>query len=306
MTGYLARRLLQLIPILLGVSLLVFMLLHFIPGDPARLFAGLEASEEDIAQIRARFGLDRPLHIQYLMFVGGILRADFGNSIRSGRPVLEELVVRYPTTLKLAVVGGVIMVILGLPAGIISALKPNSFFDNVVMVGALFGISTPVFWLGLMLILLFSVILGWFPSGGASSWQHFVLPGFTLGFASTAILARLTRSAMLEVILQDYIRTARSKGLHERVVVFKHALRNALIPIITVVGLQVGYLLGGAVLTETVFTINGMGRFIIQSIQFRDYPIVQNGVLIFALNFVLVNLLVDLTYAVTDPRIRYS
>jgi peptide/nickel transport system permease protein len=305
MAQYAARRLLLVIPILIGVSLIVFLLIHLIPGDPARMLAGEDATLEDIQAVRHRLGLDAPLHLQYFRFVGGLLRGDLGESLRSGRPVAQELRVRWPVTIRLTVLALVVMILLGVPAGIVSATRPNSLFDNVSMMTALVGVSMPVFWLGLMLMLVFAYYLRLFPTAGNETWRHFVLPALTLGLSSSAIVARLTRSSMLEVMGQDFVRTARAKGLAERVVVYKHALRNALIPVVTVLGLEFGSLLGGAVLTETVFTINGMGRYMVLSIGFRDYPVVQGAVLIFALGFVLVNLLVDLTYAVVDPRIRY-
>ncbi|MEW5934476.1 MAG: nickel ABC transporter permease [Bacillota bacterium] len=305
MTQYAARRLLLLIPILIGVSVVVFLLVHLIPGDPARVLAGQEATREDIEAIRHRLGLDAPLHLQYFRFAAGLAGGDLGESIRTGRPVVEELRVRWPVTIRLTVCALVVMILLGVPAGIISATRPNSVFDNTSMMAALVGVSMPVFWLGLMLMLLFAYYLRLLPTAGSTTWKHFVLPALTLGLSSSAILARLTRSSMLEVMGQDFVRTARAKGLAERVVIYKHALRNALIPVVTVVGLEFGSLLGGAVLTETVFTINGMGRYMVLSIGFRDYPVVQGAVLIFALGFVLVNLVVDLTYAVVDPRIRY-
>lgn len=305
MTQYAARRLLLLIPILIGVSVVVFLLVHLIPGDPARVLAGQEATREDIEAIRHRLGLDAPLHLQYFRFAAGLAGGDLGESIRTGRPVVEELRVRWPVTIRLTVCALVAMILLGVPAGIISATRPNSVFDNTSMMAALVGVSMPVFWLGLMLMLLFAYYLRLLPTAGSTTWKHFVLPALTLGLSSSAILARLTRSSMLEVMGQDFVRTARAKGLAERVVIYKHALRNALIPVVTVVGLEFGSLLGGAVLTETVFTINGMGRYMVLSIGFRDYPVVQGVVLIFALGFVLVNLVVDLTYAVVDPRIRY-
>ncbi|MDI6824334.1 MAG: ABC transporter permease [Bacillota bacterium] len=305
MTQYAARRLLLLIPILIGVSVVVFLLVHLIPGDPARVLAGQEATREDIEAIRHRLGLDAPLHLQYFRFAAGLAGGDLGESIRTGRPVVEELRVRWPVTIRLTVCALVVMILLGVPAGIISATRPNSVFDNTSMMAALVGVSMPVFWLGLMLMLLFAYYLRLLPTAGSTTWKHFVLPALTLGLSSSAILARLTRSSMLEVMGQDFVRTAHAKGLAERVVIYKHALRNALIPVVTVVGLEFGSLLGGAVLTETVFTINGMGRYMVLSIGFRDYPVVQGAVLIFALGFVLVNLVVDLTYAVVDPRIRY-
>ncbi len=306
MQQYVIRRLVQLVPVLLGVSIVVFGLLNLIPGDPARLFLGPGATPEDIAAMRSRLGLDQPLPKQYLTFVGGLLRGDLGTSIRTNRPVALELATRVPNTLKLAAAALIVQCVLGIPAGIISAARPNSWADHGFMLLALIGVSMPVFWLGLMLMLLFSLRLNLLPTGGNETWQHFILPGLTLGVTSAAVLARMTRSTMLEVLREDYIRTGRAKGLRERLVVYRHALRNAAIPIITLVGLETGALLGGAVLTETVFSINGLGRYVVQSIGFRDYPVVQGTVLILALAFMLVNLLVDLAYAVANPRIRYD
>lgn len=306
MSSYLSRRLLQLVPVLIGVSIVVFGLLHLIPGDPARLFLGPEATPADVAVIRSKLGLDQPLPKQYWTFVSHLSKGDLGRSIRSDRPVAQELMARYPNTIKLTCFALLATIIIGLPAGIVAAVKPNSWADNLLMLVALVGVSMPVFWLGLMLILLFSLSLNLFPTGGNDSWLHFVLPALALGLGSAAIVARLTRSSMLEVIRSDYIRTARAKGLAERIVIFRHALRNAMIPIVTILGLETGALLGGAVLTETVFAINGVGRFVVQSIGFRDYPVVQGTVLILAASFVLVNLVVDLSYVWTDPRIRYD
>lgn len=295
-----------MIPTLIGVSIIVFILIHSVPGDPARMVAGPEANEEDVERVRDRLGLNDPLHIQYGNYVIGLLKGDLGTSMRSDRPVLEELMTRFPTTILLTTMAIVIMVIIGLLAGIFSATKPNSVLDNTTMMFSLFGISMPVFWLGLMLILAFSYYFPILPSGGNSEFKHFILPAFAVGLSSSAILARLTRSSILEVIHQDYVRTARAKGIKERSVIFIHALKNALIPIITIIGLEFGSLLGGAVLTETVFSMNGIGRFIIQSIQFRDYPAIQGSILFIATLFVVVNLMVDLCYSLVDPRVKFD
>lgn len=306
MQKYVFRRLAQLVPVLLGVTLVVFGLLNLIPGDPARLFLGPGATSEDIAAMRTRLGLDEPLPKQYTTFIGGLLKGDLGTSIRTGRPVVQELATRFPNTIKLTIAALIVQCIVGIPAGIVAAVRPNSVADHFLMTLALVGVSMPVFWLGLMLMLLFSLRLDLLPTGGNDSWQHFVLPALALGATSAAILARMTRSAMLEVLQEDYIRTGRSKGLRERTVIYRHALRNASIPVITLIGLQTGTLLGGAVLTETVFSINGLGRYVVQSIDFRDYPVVQGAVLVLALAFMFVNLAVDLTYALADPRITYD
>ncbi|MGG3884593.1 nickel ABC transporter permease [Brevibacillus panacihumi] len=306
MFAYIVKRLLQVIPTLIGVSILTFFLIHAVPGDPARMIAGPEASAEEVAEVREHLGLDQPLYVQYGKYVSNLLKGDLGVSLRSERPVLDEIMLRFPSTITLTVMAIAVMVVIGLFAGIFSATRPNSLIDNVTMMVSLFGISLPVFWLGLMLILLFSYYLNLLPSGGNDGFSHFILPALALGLSSSAILARLTRSSMLEVINQDFVRTARAKGVKEKLVVYKHTLKNALIPIVTIIGLEFGTLLGGAVLTETVFSINGLGRFIIQSIQFRDYPSIQGSILFVAAIFVIVNLLVDLCYGLVDPRVKYE
>jgi len=300
------RRLLGLIPVLLGVSLLVFAILKFIPGDPARVVAGLDATTDDVENIRRQLGLDQPLYIQYALFLGNSLTGDFGRSIRSRRPVGEEVANTLPATIQLALVSMAIATIVGLVLGVVAATRQHTIWDGLTMVGALLGISVPIFWLGLMLILVFAVQLGWLPAQGRGGPEHLVLPSLTLGAASAGIIARMMRSSMLEVLRQDYVRTARAKGLGERLVVLRHALKNAAIPAVTVIGLQFGYLLGGAVITETVFAWPGMGRLVVEAIKFRDYPVVQACILLLALIFSLVNIVVDLTYASLDPRIRYS
>ncbi len=306
MYGYVIRRLLLAVPVLIGVSILVFAIIRFIPGDPARAIAGVHASPEYIEQVRRDLLLDEGLHVQYYVYLTNLLQGDMGRSTFTGRPVTTELMERFPNTLLLASTAMVIAIIIGMSAGIVSATKRYSLFDNASMLAALFGVAAPVFWLGIMFQLLFSVNLGWFPSGGIGTWKHLVLPALTLGLATTALIARITRSSMLDVLGQDYITTARSKGLVERVVVYKHALKNALIPVVTVMGLQFGTLLGGAVLTETVFSWPGVGRLMVDSILARDYPVVQGAVLVLAVFFVMINLVVDIIYAFLDPRITYG
>jgi ABC-type dipeptide/oligopeptide/nickel transport system permease component len=306
MFQYVVKRLLSAVPVLIGISLIVFLLLRALPGDPAQVIAGEMATQEAVESIRSQLGLDRPLHIQYGIFISNLVRLELGKSARTGEPVISEIWSRLPNTILLAVVSTVIACLLGIPAGIISAVKRYTLSDYVVMVLALFGISMPVFWLGLMLIIIFSVALRLLPAGGIGTVYHLILPSFTLASFSTAFIARMTRSSMMEVMGQEYITTARSKGLLERVVVIKHALRNAFIPIITVIGLQFGSLLGGAVLTETVFAWPGIGRLIVDSILARDYPVVQGVVLVFSLLYILVNLIVDVLYAYIDPRIHYD
>ncbi|MED4584018.1 ABC transporter permease [Brevibacillus choshinensis] len=306
MLGYITKRLLQMIPTLIGVSILCFIIIHSVPGDPANLIAGVDATAEEIQIVKERLGLDRPLYEQYGSYVMGMLQGDLGKSLRSDRPVAEEILSRFPSTIMLTMLSVVVMVLVGLFAGIMSAIRPNSLRDNATMMVSLFGISMPVFWSGIMLILVFSYYLQWLPSGGSTQLKHYILPALALGLSSSAVLARLTRSSILEVIHQDFIRTARAKGVREKLVIYKHTLKNALIPIITIVGLEFGHLLGGAVLTETVFSMNGIGRYIIQSIQFRDYPAIQGSILFVAAIFVIVNLVVDLCYGAVDPRIRYD
>lgn len=306
MYQYIARRLLLTIPVVVGVSLLVFSMIRLIPGDPARAMAGVNATPEFIEQTRLRLGLDQPLYVQYGQFAASLLRGDLGNSVFSGRPVTQEIGERFPRTLLLATVALLISTTLGITAGVISATRRNSIFDNVSMFLALVGVAAPVFWMALMLQLLFSVQLRWLPATGIGTVAHIVLPAITLGMSSAALMARITRSSMLDVLRQEYITTARAKGLIERVVVHKHALKNALIPVVTVLGLQFGTLLGGAVLTETVFSWPGVGRLLVDSILRRDYPVVQGTVMLLAFTFVIINLVVDVLYAVLDPRIHYQ
>jgi peptide/nickel transport system permease protein/oligopeptide transport system permease protein len=277
-----------------------------VPGDPARLIAGPEATQAELEAVRREWGLDAPLPVQYLQYLGRVARGDLGESIRSRRPVTAELAARFPNTLRLALASLLIMTVLGVSVGILAATHQNTFLDYTSMTVALVGISMPIFWLGLMLMLLFSLYLGWLPATGKDGPMHLVLPAITLGTALTAVVARITRASMLEVLRQDYIRTARAKGLSERVVVWAHALRNALIPTVTVVGLNFGGLLSGAVLTETVFAWPGIGRLIVDAIEMRDYPVVQGAVLLVAVTYSLVNLIVDVAYAFIDPRIRYA
>lgn len=300
---FIVRRILQTIPVLLGVSLVVFLIMQMVPGDPATLLAYEGATKETIEMIRHQLGLDRPILYQYFDYVIHAVQGDFGESLRSSRPVLDEILVRLPITLELALASIFITVVLGMVAGIISATKQYSAADISIMIVALLGISLPSFWLGLMLIYFFSVNLQWFPVSGWGTINHMILPAITLGAGGAAIVARMTRSSMLEVVRQDYIRTAKAKGLKEHVIIYKHGLKNALIPVITVVGLQFGALLGGTVLTESVFAINGLGRLIVDAIRTRDLPMVQGGVLIASVIFVFMNLAVDVLYRYFNKRI---
>ena len=306
MSNYIIRRLLITVLLLLAITVIIFTMVRLVPGDPAVLMAGQGATKEQIELNRIRLGLDKHPVEQYVIFMGNLLRGDMGISTRTKEPVVDELRRGLPNTIRLALAAMVIAIIFGVSAGVIAGIKRNSIFDYASMLLALFGLSMPVFWLGLMLMLLFSVHLGWLPATGAYTWKHLILPAFTLGVASTAIIARMTRSSMLEVIRLDYVRTARAKGLAERLVVGRHALKNALIPVVTVIGLQMGLLLGGAVLTEIVFAWPGVGRLMVDAILARDYPVIQGVVLAIAGMFILVNLVVDIIYVYLDPRIRYQ
>jgi ABC-type dipeptide/oligopeptide/nickel transport system permease component len=306
MAAYLTKRLLLAIPVLLGVSIVVFTMIRLIPGDPAQLMAGQAATEQVVREIRETLGLDRPLIVQYAIFLRNAAQGDLGHSLFNRAPVTEELALRFPRTLRLGVASMLVAAAIGIPAGILSATRHLTWVDSLVMVVALAGVSIPVFWLGLNLILIFAVRLHWLPAIGHETWAHLILPAVTLGTASAAIIARMTRSAMLEVLRQDYVRTARAKGVAEPGVIGRHALRNALIPVVTVVGLQLGTLLGGAVLTETVFAWPGVGRLLVDAVLARDYPIIQGTVLLITTTFVLLNVGVDMLYAVLDPRIRYE
>ena len=306
MFQYTIRRALVALPSILGVLIIVFAMVRLAPGDPALLLAGELADEATIERIRERFGLDRPVPEQFARFLGGVVQGDLGRSTRTNREVTADLATYFPNTLELALGAIVVALLIGIPAGIVSALRPNTWLDLLVMFGALLGVSMPVFWFGLLAILFFSVELGWFPVAGRGTFRHLVLPAITLGVSSTAIIARMTRSAMLEVLSQDFVRTARAKGLLGRSIVLKHALRNAMVPIVTVGGLEFGALMAGAVITETVFTWPGIGSLLVTSILARDYPVVQGAVLLIAITFIFVNLLVDLVYGFIDPRIRYD
>lgn len=303
---YTLRRFLQAVPILLGVVFIVMVSMEFIPGDPVRLMLGELATEEMVTDLRTRLGLDDPLPVRYIRYLGEVAQGDMGSSVRDQRPVSEIIGEALPVTLQLGGAALLLTVLLGVPLGVVSAARPNSLLDNLIRIVSLAGLSMPVFWTGLVFIVLFSVNLRWFPVGGMGSWRHFVLPVVTLALPSIAILARLTRSTVLEVLREDYVRTALSKGVSRRTMLFKHALRNALIPITTALGLILGQMLGGAVLTETVFSWPGIGRLTVFAIFNRDYVLVQGVVLVLAVIYVLVNLLVDLSYGLIDPRVTYS
>jgi peptide/nickel transport system permease protein len=306
MFQYTVKRLLSTIPVLLGISIMLFFMLRALPGDPAQVIAGDMATQKEVELIRHQLGLDQPTHIQYGHFLWRLVRMDLGNSIKTQNPVITEILPRLKNTAILAVTATLLACLIGIPAGIVAAVRPYTVWDILVTALALFGISMPAFWLGLMLIVLFSVELQWFPVGGSGGIQFLVLPTITLASLLVAAFARNTRSSMMETLTQDYITTARSKGLKEEVVIIRHALRNALIPVVTVIGLQFGGLLGGTVLTETVFSWPGIGRLLVESILARDYPVIQGSILVFALLFILVNLTVDLLYGLIDPKVRYG
>jgi len=306
MLTFILRRFMTMIPILIGVTLITFSIMHLSEGDPARIMLGLMASEEAIAHIRQLHGLDLPLHIQYFRWLGRIITGDFGRSIQSRRPVLEMIRDRLPATLELTVTALILALIVGVTAGIISAVRQYSWLDYFSMTFALFGVSMPPFWLGLMMMLIFGVRLGWLPISGRGDLNQLIMPAIVLGTAQMAIIARLVRSSMLEVIRQDYILTARSKGLLERVVIYKHALKNAMIPVVTMVALQLPFLFGGAVITETIFSWPGMGRMLVGSLFERDFPVIQGTVLIIAIIVMFANLTADIIYALVDPRIRFD
>lgn len=300
------RRLLEMLTVLLGVSVLVFLMIHMIPGDPARLIAGMEATPEIVEQIREEWGLDQPLYVQYARFLSGAAKGDFGVSYRTGTPVSQEIAERFPITFAIALGGVLLATLVGMSTGVLAAVFHNRVWDGLIMVASLLAISTPSYWLALMMMLVFSLSLGWLPSIGIRTPLHYVLPIVTLGAQSGGMIARMTRSAMLEVLQQDYVSAARSRGQIERIVILKHALRNALIPVVSIVGLRFGGLLAGTVLVESVFGIPGLGRLVVDAVVLRDYPMVQGSILVIAAVFILINTLTDILYGVIDPRIRVS
>lgn len=334
MMSYIARRLLYLIPLLIAISLLVFLMIRLIPGDPAQIKLGEKGTEEDLKRMREELGLDKPLHIQYWRYLKRLLQGDLGRSIRTNNKVTNEIKTSFPATIELTVLSMIIASIIGIFLGVISAVKQYTWIDNLSMVGALVGISMPVFWIGMMLMLIFSWKLGWFPISGRinleanldiitqfylidsiitgnwvafkSTLSHLILPAITLATIPVAMIARMTRSTTLDVLNKDYVRTARAKGLKERVVIWKHVFKNSLIPVVTIIGLQFGSFLGGAVLTETVFARAGVGRLLINGITGRDFAVMQGAVLVIATFFILLNLIVDILYAYLNPKIRYS
>jgi glutathione transport system permease protein len=306
MTQYVLKRLLGLLPTLLIVAVLVFLFVHMLPGDPARLAAGPDASPETVALVRADLGLDKPMPQQFLNFFTNMLQGDFGRSLRSKRPVSTEIAERFMPTLLLTLTSMAWAVVFGMAIGITSAVYRNRWPDRLGMTLAVSGISFPAFALGMLLMQIFSVQLGWLPTVGADSWRHYILPSITLGAAVAAVMARFTRASFVEVIQEDFVRTARAKGVSEKWVVLKHCLRNALIPVVTMMGLQFGFLLGGSIVVEAVFNWPGLGRLLVDAVEMRDYPIIQTLVLLFSLEFILINLVVDVLYGFINPTIRYK
>src|SRR5699024_3587504 len=334
MLKYILKRILLTIPVLIGVSILTFSLIHLIPGDPAKSMLGTKATETQLELLREELGLNDPYIVQYGNFIGKIVQGDLGESIQSNESIAYELLQKLPATIELTIFAMILAIAVGITAGVIAVVKQYSWFDNISMTGALFGVSMPIFWLGLMMILLFSVQLQLLPPSGRLSscidletitnfylldsilqWNwaafkdsffHLLMPSLALGTIPMAIIARMTRSSMLEVMHQDYIQTADAKGLKKRIIIFRHALKNAFLPVLTVIGLQFGFLLGGAVLTESIFSWPGVGRYVYLSVLGRDYPVVQSTILVIAIIFVFVNLITDLLYKYFDPRIRYE
>ena len=307
MGRYIIRRLLISIVTLIGISIMIFVLLRVLPGDPARMMVGDNATYEDILEVRRRYNLDKPLHVQYYSFLRDLSRGDLGTSLRTKEPVLYEISSRFPATLELSLISIVIAAGVGIPLGVLAAIKRYSWFDSTVSVGTLFGVAMPVYATGLLLMFIFAVSLGWLPAAGrGDNWQSAILPSLTLASFSMPLITRMTRASVMEVMSEDYVRTAYAKGQQKRIVIFRHILRNALIPVVTVVGLQFGSLLGGAILTETIFAWPGLGQLLIMSLSRYDYPMVQGLVLVFAALFILVNILVDILYAFIDPRIHYD
>ncbi|ECF8847193.1 glutathione ABC transporter permease GsiC [Salmonella enterica] len=306
MLNYVLKRLLGLIPTLLIVAVLVFLFVHLLPGDPARLIAGPEADAQVIALVRQQLGLDQPLHVQFWRYITHVLQGDFGTSMVSRHPVSEEIASRFLPTLWLTITSMIWAVLFGMAIGIAAAVWRNRWPDRVGMTLAVTGISFPAFALGMLLMQIFSVDLGWLPTVGADSWQHYILPSLTLGAAVASVMARFTRSSFVDVLSEDYMRTARAKGVSETWVVLKHGLRNAMIPVVTMMGLQFGFLLGGSIVVEKVFNWPGLGRLLVDSVDMRDYPVIQAEVLLFSLEFILINLVVDVLYAAINPAIRYK
>lgn len=306
MLRYFVKRLLGMIPTMIIVTIVVFLFIHMLPGDPARLAAGPEADEATVEMVRHQLGLDRSIPEQFVSFVANAIQGDFGTSIRTQRPVIDEIAERFGPTMYLTIAAMGWSVLFGLAAGVISAVYRNRWPDRLCMTIAVSGISFPAFALGILLMEVFSVELGWLPTVGAATWKHYILPSITLGAAVAAVMARFTRASFVEVLTDDYIRTARAKGVRGSFIVMKHALRNALIPVVTMMGLQFGFLLGGSIVVEKVFNWPGMGRLLVDAVDMRDYPVIQASVLLFSVEFIVINLIVDVLYGWINPSIRYK
>jgi len=306
MLKYILKRLLLMIPVIIIMTMIVFMIFYFAPGDPVSRIAGPNATPEIYESIKRKYGLDQPFIVQYFRFVKSVVSGDLGISILQDRPVIEMIKERLPVTLQIGLLGFFITFAIAIPAGVIAAVKKNTVADYLCMSASLLGIAIPTFWLGMLLLYLFAYKLRWFPISGDGTIKQLILPAFAIGLTNAAVIARMVRSSMLEVLKQDYVRTARSKGLFEKTVVYKHALKNALIPVISLMGLRLGWIIGGSVALEIIFSIPGIGRLLVDSILARDYPVVQGAMIVLTSSIILANILADILYAVVDPRIRYS
>ncbi|MFO7295217.1 MAG: ABC transporter permease [Clostridia bacterium] len=306
MLKYIVRRIVLMVPVIIVMTLIVFSIFYFAPGDPVSRIAGPNVTPEVYESIRRKYGLDQPFIIQYLRFMKSVIEGDLGVSILQERPVIEMIKERLPVTLEIGLLGFLITFLIAIPVGVIAAVKKNTLVDYMCMSGTLLGAAIPTFWFGMLLMYFFAYKLRWFPISGYGTIRHLILPGFAIGLTNAAVTARMVRSSMLEVLNQDYIRTARSKGLFEKVVIYRHALKNALIPVITLMGLRLGWIIGGSVALEIIFSIPGIGRLMVDSILARDYPVVQGSMIVLTSSIILANLLADVLYAIVDPRIRYS
>lgn len=306
MLKYAIKRIILAIPVIISMTIIVFLILHLAPGEPIDLIVGPNVTPEVYESIRHKYGLDQPLIVQYFKFLGNLFRLDFGDSILQQRPVSRLILERLPVTLKLGIAGFILSVIIAIPLGILAAVNRNTIIDYTCMTGAMLGMSLPTFWFGLLLLYFFAYRMRIFPISGYGTWKHLVLPAFALGLTDAAVTARMMRSSMLEVLGQDYVRTARSKGLAEKVVIYQHALKNALIPIVTLLGMRLGWIIGGSVVLETIFSIPGLGRLMIDSIHSRDYPVVQGSMIVLTSAIILGNIIADILYAVVDPRIKFD
>jgi len=306
MLKYILKRIVLMIPVIIIMTIIVFSIFYFAPGDPVSRIAGPNATPEVYESIRQKYGLDQPFIVQYIRFAKSVVEGDLGISILQDRPVIEMIKERLPVTLQIGLLGFLITFIIAIPAGVIAAVKKNTIVDYLCMTGSLLGIAIPTFWLGMLLLYFFAYKLRWFPISGDGTIKQIILPSFAIGLTNAAITARMVRSSMLEVLKQDYVRTARSKGLFERTVIYRHALKNALIPIITIMGLRLGWIIGGSVALEIIFSIPGIGRLLVDSILARDYPVVQGAMIVLTSSIILANVLADILYSIVDPRIRYS